>query len=186
MSLPSSYQADLDGIRIRPYRIEDVDGLYRAARESIDVVGRWLPWCSQAYRREDSEIYIARSLQAWAKPERRYPFAIESLGDGMLVGGVTLTLHRDEQADFATVGYWLRASRHGNGIMTRAVGLASAFGFDQLNLARQEILVLAHHMAARRVAERSGFRFEGLLRSRLVRHGKSFDAALYGRCIGDD
>ncbi|MFC4160829.1 GNAT family N-acetyltransferase [Chitinimonas lacunae] len=181
-----TYQADLDGIRIRPYRVEDVDALYRAARESIDVVGRWLPWCHQGYRREDSECYIAQSIQDWARGNSRYPFAIESLGDGMLVGGVTLTLRRDEQADFASLGYWLRASRHGNGIMTRAVSLASDFGFAELAVLRQEILVLAHHMAARRVAERSGFRHEGLLRSRLMRHGKAFDAALYGRCAGDD
>ena len=44
-----------DTILLRPYTLEDTDNLYDAARESIDEVYPFLPWCHPDSMREESE-----------------------------------------------------------------------------------------------------------------------------------
>ena len=34
-------------LRVRPWQPEDADALFAAASESIESVGRWLPWCRE-------------------------------------------------------------------------------------------------------------------------------------------
>ena len=51
----------------------------------------------------------------------------------------------------------------GQGIATAAVRLIARFGFEDLGLQRLELLVAADNLASRRVAEKVGARFEGVL-----------------------
>jgi RimJ/RimL family protein N-acetyltransferase len=53
----------------------------------------------------------------------------------------------------------------GRGVMTRSVGLLAGWGLHGLGLARIEILTHAHNHRSVAVAQRAGFRREGLLRS---------------------
>jgi ribosomal-protein-alanine N-acetyltransferase len=62
------------------------------------------------------------------------------------------------------VGYWLLRAARGRGLATRAVRLVCAYAFDRLGLERLELLTLPGNAASERVAERAGFRREGLLR----------------------
>ena len=36
-------------ILIRPYRADDIEPLFTAARESVNELSRWLPWCHADY-----------------------------------------------------------------------------------------------------------------------------------------
>jgi RimJ/RimL family protein N-acetyltransferase len=63
----------------------------------------------------------------------------------------------------AHVGYWVRTGQTGQGIATAAVRLIARFGFEDLGLQRLELLVAVENLASRRVAEKAGARFEGIL-----------------------
>ena len=151
--------------------------------ESVPEVGRWLPWCHSGYTREDAESFIRLAAQAWAQ-DCHYPFAILAVEDGTLLGGIGIN-HIIRPNRVANVGYWVRSSRTKQGIASAAVRLASQYAFGPLGLTRIEIVCLPANTCSRRVAEKSGARFEAISRNRIVMHGIAYDAALYGLVPGD-
>ena len=62
------------------------------------------------------------------------------------------------------IGYWLRRSLHGRGLMTEAVIGIKDFAFEHLNARRVEIRCDARNEKSSAVARRAGFDLEGVLR----------------------
>ncbi|HKI74195.1 MAG TPA: GNAT family protein, partial [Pseudomonadales bacterium] len=62
---------------------------------------------------------------------------------------------------------------------TEATVALAQFGFDYLRLLRIEIVMSVRNTASRRVAEKAGGQFEGILANRLYLHGEAHDARLY-------
>jgi len=164
-------------ILIRPYRQEDIDSLYEAARESIPEVCPWLPWCHPRYSREDSSAWIRWCEKAW-RTGSEYNFAIFDAKTGRFLGGCGLNQF-NRMHPLANLGYWVRSSSTGRGVATAATLLTARFGFEELRLNRIEIVVALGNQASRRVAEKAGAKKEGVLRRRLLIHGQAHEAVLY-------
>jgi [ribosomal protein S5]-alanine N-acetyltransferase len=64
-----------------------------------------------------------------------------------------------------SVGYWLLPEMRGEGLASRAVKLVSRWALRDLALARLALLTEPANRRSQRVAERNGFRKEGVLRS---------------------
>ena len=62
---------------------------------------------------------------------------------------------------------------------TEATILLATFGFKELGLRRIEIVTDIENKASRRVAEKAGAQFEGILRKRLKFGDRNIDAAMY-------
>ena len=163
-------------IVVRPWRRSDVDALYEAAWESTGTVGRWLPWCNENYARTDSEAWIARCLAMW-KVEEEFAFAILADDGARVLGGTGLNKF-DCARRTANLGYWVRSGAQGRGIATQAVRLISAFGFEY-GFAQFEIVAALDNIASRRVAEKSGARFQCIERGRIHFRERRLDAAIY-------
>jgi RimJ/RimL family protein N-acetyltransferase len=172
-----------DRVRLRPYAQSDVAALVEAARESVAEAYPWLPWCHPSYGVEDALDWIGAREDQWAL-DRDYSFVVEDVVTARFLGGVGLNqidrLHRR-----ANLGYWTRTSACGRGIATRATRLAARFGFAELGLVRLEILASVDNRASQRVAERAGAVREGVLRSRLVMHGRVQDAIVFSLVPAD-
>jgi RimJ/RimL family protein N-acetyltransferase len=171
------------GLRLRPYRAEDAAALYAAVRESIDVVGRWLPWCHAGYSMDDAATWISRCADGWRTGEH-FAFAVfDSRSDEFI--GAAGSNQRNRPHNFMNLGYWVRASRQRRGVAVRASALVGAFGFRQVGLTRIDILVEVDNVASRRVAEVMGASFEAIARNRLQARGKATDAAVYSLTPSD-
>ena len=167
-----------DGIvSIRRYRLDDVAASFEAARESVNELSAWMPWCSPEYSVEDSKAFISTRDFEWAKGSE-FDFAICDARNGTYLGGVGLNAvnHKDH---FANLGYWVRTSRTRQGIAPAAARLIAKFGFEELKLARLEIVAAVGNQRSQRVAERIGATREGVLRNRLTLGGKQVDAVMY-------
>jgi RimJ/RimL family protein N-acetyltransferase len=82
------------------------------------------------------------------------------------------------------IGYWRRTSA-GPGLIDEAVQALTRFAFDELRAQRVEIRMDARNDASRRVAERNGYTFEGVLRAdSLTPSGEPRDTRLYARVRG--
>lgn len=171
------------GLRLRPYRAEDAAALYAAVRESIDVVGRWLPWCHAGYSMDDAATWISHCADGWRSGEH-FAFAIFDARSHEFIGAAGLN-QRNRQHNFMNFGYWVRASRQRRGVAVRASALTGAFGFRQVGLTRIEILAEVDNVASRRVAEVMGASFEGIARNRLQARGTTIDAAVYSLIPAD-
>jgi RimJ/RimL family protein N-acetyltransferase len=80
----------------------------------------------------------------------------------------------------AEVGYWLARAARGRGHATRAVHIISRWGFDSLDLERIELRAATVNVASQRVAQRSGFTREAVLRCYLRNRGEDQDLVAFG------
>lgn len=69
--------------------------------------------------------------------------------------------------------------RRGGGVVTEAVGLLVDWLFSTRKIGRLQIATMPENVASRRVAEKSGFRFEGILRKAAFIHGRGADLELW-------
>jgi len=163
-------------IRIRPYRLSDVELLYAAVDESRASLSAWLPWCHPGYCIEDSRAWVESQVVAF--PEgTQYAFVIEEEG-GLMIGGCGLNhLNRDE--GLANLGYWVRRSWQGRGVATEATRQLAAWAFANTPFVRLEILCCVENAASRRTALAAGAAHEGLLRRRIPLGGVHHDAYLH-------
>jgi RimJ/RimL family protein N-acetyltransferase len=73
----------------------------------------------------------------------------------------------------------VRTSAAGGGVATRAARLARDWAFASTDLIRLEIVVSVGNHRSLRVAEKAGAVREGILRRRLITHGKAHDAVVF-------
>jgi len=162
--------------RVRPYRADDAQGLFEAVRESIGDVFPWLEWCHPNYSMaEAAEWASVQAARASDGPE--FVFAVVGPNDEFLGGcGVNQinSVHR-----FANLGYWVRSSATGRGVARAAVRETAELVFQKTDLVRLEIVCAVENRRSQRVAEAAGAVREGILRSRLLLHGKAVDAVMY-------
>lgn len=172
-----------DELVLRPPQADDASAVYAAVRESVVEVGRWLTWCSASYAREDAEAWVRVCREAW-QHEAGYPFFIFDRASKEFLGGCGLN-ELDRERLRANLGYWVRASRHGQGIATAAALLVARFGLFQLGFERLEIVAAVGNTASQRVAEKTGAQREGTLRNRLRVRGVQHDALCYSLIRSD-
>lgn len=163
-------------VAIRPYRMSDVDVMLEAIRESAAELSPWMPWCHAAYSRDDGERWLQEQLAAF---ERRtaFQFAVV-MADGHYCGGCGLN-GMDHENRRANLGYWTRSSMTRRGIAASAVRLVHEWAFENTDLIRLEVVIAVENRASRRVAEKTGAHREGILRNRLVLHGRAHDAVMF-------
>lgn len=79
-----------------------------------------------------------------------------------LVGQVTVTGISRGSARFAQIGYWIDRRLAGRGLVPLGVALATDFCFTSLRLHRMEVAIRPENGNSLRVAQKLGFRYEGL------------------------
>ena len=119
-----------------------------------------MPWAA-AQQREGTLEFI-RMARAQLADGSGLPAAIVD-EDGRIIGSVGLVEIRRRDGR-ASIGYWLTAERQGRGTMTEAVRAMLDHAFGALGLNRVELHVQPDNEASRYVAQRLGFREEGVQR----------------------
>ena len=170
-------------ILLRPWRVEDIDAVYEAVRDSFAELSQWMPWCHENYQKEDTATFILSREEA-EKNETDYSFAIIEPETKLLIGSVGLNqinrLYR-----MANLGYWVRTSHAGRGVASRATLLCARFAFEQLKFERIEIMAAVGNLASQRVAEKAGAVRECVLRRRLWVGEQPHDAVLFSLLAED-
>ena len=164
-------------ITIRAFEPEDAAEFTAACLESIDTVGHWLPWCHEEYSCEEATAWIALCSEE-IQARNSYDYGIFRNADSQLSGGIAIN-PIDIRNRMGNIGYWVRESLHRQDYALEAVEITRNFGFQQLLLARLEIVLLADNLASRRVAENAGAEFECIAKSRLMHNGRTEAAAVY-------
>ncbi len=99
--------------------------------------------------------------------------------DKRIVGGIAC-FQPLVYVDAVEFGYILYdADLRGKGIMTEAVALAADYIFKSRHVNRVQIAADPENVASCKVAIKSGFTYEGTLRSALIMNGKTQDIKLF-------
>ncbi len=100
--------------------------------------------------------------------------------DDRILGSVH-TMKTNHYFDAVELGYIMYdPSRRGQGIMTEAVKLATDYLFTAGKMSRIQIMTEPGNAASIRVAEKSGFLREGVLRGAFIAMGKQCDLICFG------
>ena len=164
-----------------------------AVCESLADLQPYMPWAQAAPTLAQSEAECRRMHARFLLREDLVMFMFERLGrrrdgadgsEGGLLGGTGL--HRIDwaQRNFE-IGYWCRTSRQRRGYVAEAVQALTRFAFDRLEARRVEIRMDDGNERSWRVAERAGFRLEGVLRGNsMTPTGELRDTRVYARVRG--
>ena len=172
---------------LRCPRPGDGPAVNAAVSESLEGLRPWMPWAQAAPSADDSELYCRRMHAKFLLREDLVMLIFERGSDsaaGPVLGAVGL--HRiDWSARCFEIGYWRREGLGGLGIVTEAVHGLSRMAWDRLDARRLEIRMDDDNAPSRKVAERAGFRFEGLLRlNALAFDGSPRSTRVYARVRG--
>jgi RimJ/RimL family protein N-acetyltransferase len=112
----------------------------------------------------------------------REGFAVVEEGEFL---GLALAPRIEREARTAELGYIVAPSARGRGVATTALRLLTEWAFAELGALRLELLVGVENHASKRVAERNGYRLEGVLRSLYFKQDVREDTEIWSRLPGD-
>ena len=165
-------------LELRPFRRRDVETLVEGIQNSLDELGRWLPWVHRRYGRSEALRFIRDSSGAWAEG-RAHDFSIRYRDEpGIHVGNISIwpTSERERAGE---MGYWIRTSEAGKGVATEAGARILQVGFEELGLHRVTLRIAVGNDPSERVAQKLGFVQEGLLRQEVLVRGEWLDHTLW-------
>ncbi len=143
---------------------------------SRSYLREWLPWIDYSKTTEDSEQFIQRSLEQFARNDG-FQLAIRYKGK---IAGI-IGLHTINWSNRSTsIGYWLGEGFQGNGLMTKANAAVVGYCFEELGLHRIEIRAATGNTKSQAIPERLGFQKEGCIRECEWLYDHFVDHYVYG------
>lgn len=116
------------------------------------------------------------------KRKKNFEHNYTILYDNEIVGacGIKINQHRKYIGE---IGYFLDENYWNKGIATKTVKLLEDIGFYKLGLKRFEILMMLKNIASQKVAIKSGYKKEGIMRKVLQNNKKFEDCYLYAKIL---
>ena len=165
-------------ILLRSWSRKDAEDLFRyASDQRVGPAAGWAPHRSVGESRVIiDEVYLARL--DWAIVDKR---------TGRPIGNIGLDEDTIRQkVNSKELGYSLSADYWGQGIVPEAAGLVLDYAFRTLGLDCVTVRIETDNEASKRVADKCGFQFEGVLRYSYKRYDKTIvDMAYYSMLASD-
>ncbi len=153
-----------DETELRPVPEVSPADLYALIDRDREYLGRYLDFATPEYSLTHAEAYRFQSGENWGKTGEQ---AYAIVHGGKLAG--TIGMHRFGARNRAVeLGYWLSSELQGKGIMTRCVLKMTEMAFEHLGVNQVNISADVANDRSRAVAERAGFRFDGITRQWLM------------------
>lgn len=152
-------------LKLRYPAPDDAEPLTVAIRESLPELNPWMGWATDAYDVERARTWIAAQVQH-RNAGTAFEFLVTGPG-GAILGACGINRISPPPLRLANLGYWIRTSVSARGFGPEALRQLVQWAFSHTDLDRLEIVVAVGNDRSRRVAEKVGARFEGVLRARL-------------------
>jgi len=127
-----------------------------------------MPWAHEAPLPLEQTVELLRGFRGAFDLGQDYVYGILAGDESEAVGGSGL--HTRVGAEAFEIGYWIRASRSGEGLATEAAAALARVGIELCGAGRIEIRVDPENAASLAIPRKLGFTEEGTLRRRLEAH----------------
>ncbi|HTQ15303.1 MAG TPA: GNAT family N-acetyltransferase [Rhizomicrobium sp.] len=161
---------------LRSLRQGDSEAVF--ALMSDDEAMRYWDWPALRDHETVAEI-VSRQIAGMDEGTALY-WAVELAGPGTFLGVCDLS-EIDRRHRRAEVGFLFGRAWWGNGYAFEAMSAIVAHAFGPLDLRRLWARFHDGNESSRRLLERLGFAYEGMLRGHIVRDGAPRDCLIYGR-----
>jgi len=179
MELPPATELRDGDVVLRPWRLEDVPRVTQICQDP--EIARWT-LVPSPYDESHARTWIEQTLRDW--DDRAHAAFAVTDGGGEVVGAMGLRLHRQYSVN-ASIGYWVAREARGRGVATIALRLLARWALEEARLPRLELVTDPGNAASQKVAERAGFRREGVLRSYIERRGTRVDCIMFSLLPGE-
>ena len=143
---------------------------------------RWLPLLPQPYTIESAREYIA-----WARDQNEAgdrQLVIVDASGGELLGSIGISINA--RMKNGLIGYWVAAPARRRGVASRALRILAEWAVGEGGLGRLELFTDPDNVGSQRVAEKVGFRREGVVRAHLEhRDGRRRDSIMFSLLPGE-
>ncbi|WP_186375409.1 GNAT family N-acetyltransferase [Paenibacillus xylanexedens] len=181
LDFPESF--DTERLTIRSPQWGDGADVNEAIRESVEELRPWLPFAENIPSLGESEVTVRKArLRFLERSDLMLHLRDKATDEFVGSSG----LHRmDWNARSFEIGYWVRTSRSGEGLVTEAVRGIEKFAIVHLQANRLEIRCDARNVRSASVAKRLGYTQEGILRRiKQDRTGAWVDTIIFSKVRG--
>ncbi len=168
-------------VLLRPWRDADADGIVAGVADP--EIPRWTR-VPERYARRDALGFLASQEPMRLRGEHLGLALVAPEDEGTVLGSVSLLRPHYEHGRIE-IGWWIAASARGRGLATAGARLLSRWALTELGLARVDCFVDVENAPSRRVAERAGFKADGVLRSWQEHRGERRSMVSYGLLAED-
>ena len=144
---------------LRPFEDRDVPAIAAACGDP--ETARFIPDMPSPYEEHHARAYV-RATRALGRARTRVQLAIVDASDGDLLGAIDVRL-----GEIGSIGYWVAPWARGRGVATCALTVLSRWAVTEGGVERLELTTHPENVASQRVAEKAGFRREGVLRAHI-------------------
>jgi len=163
---------------LRPFREEDLEGLYDLAADVREIGAYWPLGCT-------SEPGWFRQFRETAWWTDEFKILLITNRAGRRLGHINI-YKASRSYDGYEIGYRIyKPEDRGKGTMTEAVRLCTAYLFEKEPIARIQILLDPRNKGSQKVAERAGCVLEGRLRRAHFDRGGYEDLLIYSIVRGE-
>ncbi len=141
------------------------------------TVYKWTLKVPYPYTVKDFDGYMELHKK-WKKDGTNIQFIIHLKDTNEAIGGVGI-MNIDKDNEVAEVGYWISKHHRGNGLVPEAMEGVIQHAFKDLNIFRLDAIIFSKNENSRRVLEKCGFIFEGIIRGKYLKDGKRIDGKMY-------
>ena len=170
----------LDNFIIRPITLEDAADFFQLVENNRPRISTYFPGIVSVTKTlEETKSQIAERIEG-AEKGKYMIYLIVDKPAGKIVGVVQLK-DIDFNARKREFGFFVDQDFERKGIATQSILSASDYCFNTLNLNKVFMRIAEENTASRRVAEKCGFKVEGVLRNDfMTSEGKLIDIFYYG------
>lgn len=154
---PETIELPEVGALLRRHRPDDLDALHAAIEDSRDHLRAFMPWADEG--RAEIAGFLALAVEQWSAGTD-FHFLIVDAADGDVLGGCGL--HGRLGPGALEVGYWLRASATGRGVVTAAAAALTSAALALDGVERVEIHCDEANTRSAAVPRRLGYRLDRL------------------------
>lgn len=167
------YKGEL--VKLREYRQSDIELAYKYMND-LDVALNLNPGIPYPMTMEREQEWYQNQM----KTRDTYSFAIESLEEGIYIGGCGINNY-DWKNGTAEVGIFIGNQQfRDKGYGTDAMKVLIEFIFQHTNINRIQLSTYSFNERAYKSYLKCGFKEEGRLRQRIFRYGTYYDEIIMG------
>lgn len=156
---------ETERLLIRPPKLKDAIPINRAINQSLNEIGRWMPWANDP-RFETTEDFIKRGIAYWKeKKPKELPMIIELKSTGEIISASGFNEKSNFEIPMFETGYWIYTKYAGHGFITEAVIAMTRFAFEYFSAVRVQICAQKENVKSINVAKRAGFIQEAILKN---------------------
>ena len=159
------YRIVTERLVLRCWDPRDAPLLKDAVDTSIDHLLPWMPWAAAEPQPLAEKVALLREFRGRFDLGQDFVYGIFARDESEVVGGTGL--HTRVGPNALEIGYWIRASRAGEGLATEATAALTRAAFELTDVERIEIRCDPANEQSRAIPRKLGYREEATLRRRL-------------------